>query len=202
MRILIATTNVHKAKELAAILPDSIKGEKIEYLTLKDFPNYAQPEENGRTIKDNAVLKAVAAARYAEIPALADDTGLEVDALNGAPGVKSARYAGPDHDADENNRKLLAALDGLFLGQRTARFKTVACCAAPSGETVTAEGLLDGFIGFGYRGENGFGYDPVFIVKGKGKTLAEMTAEEKNSLSHRRLAFEKILDAAEKLIVA
>ena len=195
MKILIATTNAHKAKELKAILPSTLKGKKIEYLTLKDFPNYKAPEETGRTIKDNAVLKAVSAAKFADIPALADDTGLEVDALHGAPGVKSARYAGPNCDVDENNRKLLAALDGLFLGERTARFKTVACYAAPSGETVTHEGALEGFIGFGYSGENGFGYDPLFIVKGKGKTLAEMSEEEKNSLSHRKKAFEKILPA-------
>ncbi|MDR0292142.1 MAG: RdgB/HAM1 family non-canonical purine NTP pyrophosphatase [Elusimicrobium sp.] len=196
MKILIATTNNNKVKELQAILPPSIKGEKVEYLTLKDFPDFKAPEETGRTLKENAVLKALAAARFADIPALADDTGLEVDALRGAPGVKSARYAGPDNDADENNRKLLAALDGLFLGQRTAKFKTVACYAAPSGETVTTEGEVDGFIGFGYRGENGFGYDPLFIVKGTGKTLAEMTEKEKNGISHRKLAFEKILTAA------
>ncbi|MCL2887783.1 MAG: RdgB/HAM1 family non-canonical purine NTP pyrophosphatase [Elusimicrobia bacterium] len=196
MKILIATTNLNKVKELKAILPTALKGEKIEYLTLKDFPGFTQPEETGRTLKANAVLKALAAARFADMPALADDTGLEVDALRGAPGVKSARYAGPDCDTDENNRKLLAALDGLFLGQRTAKFKTVACYAVPSGETVTTEGVIEGFIGFGYRGENGFGYDPLFIVKGTGKTLAEMTEEEKNKISHRKLAFEKIIQEA------
>ncbi|ACC98855.1 Non-canonical purine NTP pyrophosphatase [Elusimicrobium minutum Pei191] len=192
MKILLATGNEQKAKELKCILPKNIGNKEIEYLTLGDFPDLRMPEETGKTLEENAILKAREAARQAGIAALADDTGLEVDALNGEPGVRSARYAGEYCDPDENNRKLLDSLDGLFLGQRTARFKTVACLATPEGEYELAEGVLGGLIGFGYRGENGFGYDPLFIVKGKSKTLAELTLDEKNKISHRRKAFEKI----------
>ncbi|WP_424245983.1 XTP/dITP diphosphohydrolase [Elusimicrobium posterum] len=193
MKILLATANQHKVKELREILTKSCKGKDIELMTLNDFPSFSMPEETGLTIKENAVIKAVAAAKFSGIPSLADDTGLEVEVLNGAPGVKSARYAGEDCDTEENNRKLLLELDGLFLGQRGAKFRTVACLAQPDGTNVTNEGTIDGFIGFGYRGNNGFGYDPLFIVKGKGKTLAELTEEEKNKISHRKKAFEKIL---------
>jgi len=189
MKILIATENQNKAVELKGILPVALRGETVEYLTLKEFPGFIMPEENGATLEENAVIKARAAAAIAGLPALADDTGLEVDALNGAPGVKSARYAGADKDVTANNRKLLKELDGLPLEKRTARFKTVACYAEPCGKVITAEGTIEGYIGFDYKGKNGFGYDPLFIVKGTEKTLAELSLEEKNKISHRKKAF-------------
>ena len=126
--------------------------------------------------------------------AVSDDTGLEVEFLDGKPGVHTARYAGEQADAADNNRKLLNELEGLFLGKRAARFRTVACLATPQGKVVSFEGTLDGFIGFGYRGENGFGYDPIFIVAGTRKTLAEMTEKEKNSISHRAHAFKQLAE--------
>ncbi len=191
--ILIATENKNKLIELSAILPSHINGRKVTYLYLRDLPPPTDmPEETGRTIEENAKLKALYAAKMSGILTLADDTGLEVTALNGAPGVKSARYAGPGKKDNENNLKLLHDLDGLFLGERTARFKTVAALATPAGEVKIEEGILEGLISLEARGANGFGYDPLFIVKGTNKTLAELTAEEKNKISHRRKAFEKI----------
>jgi len=200
IKILIATENQNKIKELSAILPKKINNVKVVYLGLKDLDKKTVlPEETGHTIEENAVLKARFAAKESGLPALADDTGLEVDFLKGAPGVRSARYAGDIKDESENNLKLLNELEGLFLGERAAHFKTVAALARPDGSTATEEGVLDGFIGFGFRGKNGFGYDPLFIVKGTNKTLAELKPEEKNKISHRKKAFEKIVKHLETL---
>ncbi len=193
MKILIATGNEHKFKEITDILPRKTKtGEDIEYVSLADIGGLKLPPETGNTLTENAELKAVYAARESGLPAISDDTGLEVEFLDGRPGVYTARYAGEHADADDNNRKLLNELEGLFLGKRAARFRTVACLATPQGKVVSFEGALDGFIGFGYRGENGFGYDPIFIVAGTRKTLAEMTDEEKNAISHRGRAFKQL----------
>ncbi len=193
MKILIATGNKHKFKEIVSILPRQTKtGEKLEYVSLDDVGGLKMPEENGSTLTENAEIKAIYAAKETNLPAISDDTGLEVEFLNGRPGVHTARYAGPRADADDNNRKLLGELEGLFLGKRAACFRTVACLATPQGKVVSFEGRLDGFIGFGYRGENGFGYDPLFIVQGTNKTLAEMTETQKNAVSHRGKAFAKL----------
>lgn len=193
MKILIATGNPHKFKELSAILPTALKnGTPIEYVSLAQFKGVSLPEETGETLEANAAIKALYAAKATGLPALSDDTGLEVDFLNGAPGVYTARYAGEHADTDDNNRKLLAALEGQLLPQRKASFRTVACLATPDGRVQTFEGVLDGYIGFGYRGEHGFGYDPIFLVKNTQKTLAEMTEEEKNKISHRFRAFQKL----------
>ena len=193
MKILIATGNPHKFQELMGILPTQLKnGTPIEYVSLKDFNGLTLPPETGNTLEDNAEIKAVYAARESGLPAVSDDTGLEVEFLNGRPGVRTARYAGEHADADDNNRKLLSELEGLFLGKRAARFRTVACLATPQGKVINFEGELDGFIGFGYRGTNGFGYDPLFIVAGTRKTLAEMTEKEKNAISHRGKAFKQL----------
>ncbi len=193
MKILIATGNEHKFKEITEILPHKTKmGEDIEYVSLAGIGGLKLPPETGNTLAENAELKAVYAARESGLPAISDDTGLEVEFLNGRPGVHTARYAGEQADADDNNRKLLSELEGLFLGKRAARFRTVACLATPQGKVVSFEGALDGFIGFGYRGENGFGYDPIFIVAGTRKTLAEMTDKEKNAISHRGKAFQQL----------
>lgn len=193
MKILIATGNEHKFKEITNILPRRTEtGEDIEYVNLKDVGGLKMPPEDGNTLQDNAKIKAVYAANETGLPAISDDTGLEVEFLNGRPGVHTARYAGEYADSDDNNRKLLNELEGIFLGKRAARFRTVACLAVPHGKTLFFEGILDGFIGFGYRGENGFGYDPLFIVEGSRKTLAEMTDEEKNAVSHRGKAFRQL----------
>lgn len=193
MKILIATGNEHKFKEITDILPRKTKtGEGIEYVSLEGIGGLKLPPETGRTLEENAKLKAIYAAKETGLISVSDDTGLEVEFLNGRPGVHTARYAGEYADAAENNRKLLNELEGLFLGKRAARFRTVACLATPQGKVMDFEGELDGFIGFGYRGENGFGYDPLFIVGGTRKTLAEMTEKEKNTISHRGKAFKKL----------
>lgn len=193
MKILIATGNPHKFKELVHILPAKLKnGTPIEYVSMADFKGLSLPPETGNTLEDNAEIKAIYAARESGLPAVSDDTGLEVKFLHGAPGVHTARYAGEHADADDNNRKLLAALEGQLLPARAASFRTVACLATPQGRVETFDGTLDGYIGFGYRGENGFGYDPIFLVGDTQKTLAEMTEKEKNKISHRAKAFEKL----------
>ena len=193
MKILLATGNKHKFEEITSILPRKTKtGEKLEYLNLDDIGGLKLPEETGLTLEENAQLKARYGAQMSGLLTISDDTGLEVDFLNGRPGVHTARYAGELADADDNNRKLLDELEGLFLGKRAAQFRTVACIATPDGKVTCQDGILEGFIGFGYRGENGFGYDPLFIVKGTGQTLAEMSAKQKNKISHRAKAFEKV----------
>lgn len=200
MKILIATGNKHKFKEIVSILPRQTKtGETLEYVSLDDIGGLSMPEETGSTLTENAEMKAVYAAKETNLPSISDDTGLEVEFLNGRPGVHTARYAGPHANADANNRKLLGELEGLFLGKRAACFRTVACLATPEGKVVSFEGRLDGFISSDYRGKNGFGYDPLFIVQGTNKTLAEMTETQKNAVSHRGKAFAKLSEYLTKL---
>lgn len=195
MKILLATGNKHKFEEITHILPHQTKtGEDIYYLSLQDIGGLALPEENGKTLEENAELKAVYAAKESGLWTIADDTGLEVDFLNGRPGVRTARYAGEEADAQANNAKLLMELEGLFLGKRSARFRTVASLSDPQGKVQNFEGILTGFIGLEYRGENGFGYDPLFIVEGTSKTLAQLTPQEKNKISHRAKAFAKLAE--------
>lgn len=190
MQILIATGNVHKFNELLQILPRfNQAGEVICYKNLADFCDFVPPEETGNTLEENARIKAVSAAQATGLITVSDDTGLEVDALGGAPGVHTARYAGENADAAANNSRLLAALAHVPPQQRTARFRTVACLAFPDGKTEQCEGKVEGRITTQYCGENGFGYDPIFYVTEKGKTFAELPADEKNEVSHRGRAF-------------
>jgi len=181
MKILVATGNQHKAKEIRAILAD----ERFELLTLSDFPELEEVVEDGRTLEENAVKKALSAALGTKLWTIADDTGLEVEALDGRPGVFSARFAGPDCDFAANCRKLLDELDGVPRPKRGARFRTVVALSAPEGTVRIVEGRLDGEISESPAGENGFGYDPVFFLPDLGKTLAELSDEEKNRVSHR-----------------
>lgn len=193
MKILVATGNKHKFQEITNILPrQTKKGENIDYVGLQDIGGLAMPEENGKTLQENAELKAIFAAKESGLWTIADDTGLEVEFLNGRPGVHTARYAGKEADTQANNQKLLMELKGLFLGKRSARFRTIATLATPQGQIHSFEGILNGFIGFDYRGTNGFGYDPLFIVEGSTHTLAQLSEEEKNKISHRAKAFEKL----------
>ena len=193
MKIVIATENPNKLRELRQILPSKLKqGTPLEYVSLTDFKGLNLPAETGSTLEENAAKKALYAAKQTGLIAISDDTGLEVEALNGAPGVHTARYAGENADTDENNRKLLSALEGKLLAQRAARFRTVACLATPQGDVRTFEGVLEGFIGFGYRGNNGFGYDPIFMVNDGQKALAELSESQKNKISHRGKAFKKL----------
>ncbi len=184
MRVLVGTTNPGKLREILAILGD-IPG--IEWVAPGKVP---EVQEAGTTFLANAVLKARAIARATGLPTLADDSGLEVEALGGAPGVRSARFAGEPPDPAANNRKLLASLAGVR--SRRARFRTAAALALPDGRVWTGEGALDGEIAPEPRGSGGFGYDPLFIPRGETRTLAELSPEEKNRLSHRRKALEAL----------
>lgn len=186
--LVIATFNPHKLLEIRAILPAS-----LALKALSDFPGSAPAEEDGATLKENAAKKARSAARFTGLWALADDTGLEVDALGGGPGIRSARYAGENSSAADNTAKLLSALGGLPAEKRLARFACVMALASPSGDLLTFRGVLEGRITAGERGAEGFGYDPVFEVAGGSRTLAEFTELEKNSVSHRALALKGLL---------
>ncbi|MBP5404022.1 MAG: RdgB/HAM1 family non-canonical purine NTP pyrophosphatase [Elusimicrobiaceae bacterium] len=189
MQVLIATGNKHKLSELSRLLPAFLpSGEKVEYKSLADF-NISLPEETGSTLEENAQLKAVYAAKQSGLMTLSDDTGLEVDFLHGAPGVHTARYAGDTCDHQANNQKLLHALQGVPVPKRTARFRTVACLAWPDGKTHLFEGICTGHIATGYHGQNGFGYDPIFVVDELHKCFAQLTTDEKNAVSHRGRAF-------------
>jgi len=191
LKILLATGNAHKAQELLKILPRvTDTGKAIDYLTFADFPNIPEPVEDAPTLKENAIIKALCGFKSTGLISIADDTGLMVDALGGRPGVHSARYAFADRaDYPANNQKLLEELKNIPQEKRTANFTTVAALILPDGEIITKEGRVEGFIAQDYSGSNGFGYDPLFIVKECGKTMAEMTTEEKNKISHRARAF-------------
>jgi XTP/dITP diphosphohydrolase len=183
--IVLATRNLDKGRELRELLG----GLGLRIRTLADFPIAPEVEEDGTTCEANAIKKAREIARATGVPAVADDTGLEVDALEGRPGVYAARYAGDHATYEENCRKLLLELGGVPRPKRTARFLTVAAIAFPSGEIYVTQGSLEGLITEQPVGDRGFGYDPVFLVPEFDKTLAQMTAEEKNRMSHRAKAF-------------
>ena len=183
--LLVATNNpgkVREFEELLAGLPVTITFPAQEGLAL-------EVDESGETFEENARIKALAYARTSGLLTLADDSGLEVDVLGGAPGVHSARYAGSGADDVDRYRKLLGALEGVSAGQRSARFRCVVALALPGGSVRTAEGICEGEIGFEPRGEHGFGYDPIFVVAGHGgQTMAELPPEVKNRISHRARA--------------
>lgn len=194
MKIVLATENPHKLRELQAILPSSLpNGTSLEYVSMKDFL-LALPPETGTTLAQNAQIKAAYVAKETGLTAISDDTGLEVDFLNGAPGVYTARYAGEHGNAAANNQKILEELKGIPSKERTARFRTVACLARPDGTCELFEGKVEGTIATEYHGQNGFGYDPIFIVEETGKTFAQMSEEEKNAVSHRGRAFKKLAE--------
>ncbi len=185
MQIVLATRNQHKKQELVALL----SGLDIAIRTLDDFPEAPEVVEDGDTCEANAMKKAVEIARYTGLPAVADDTGLEVDALNGRPGAFAARYAGEHATYEDNCRKLLQELHGVSPAQRGARFVTVAAIAFPGGKTMSAKGVLNGVIAESATGSHGFGYDPVFVLPEYGQTLGQLPPEVKNQISHRARAF-------------
>jgi len=186
MKILLATGNPHKLTELLRIL-GQMPG--IEWEDCRSIP-IPEPEESGATLEENAHLKAVHAAGASGLAALAEDSGLEVAALHGEPGVRSARFAGADKDYAANNRLLLERLRGS--AERRARFRTVVVVALPHGRTWQAEGVLRGSICDAPRGTGGFGYDPLFVPEGESLTLAELSPEEKDRISHRRRALDTV----------
>ena len=191
-RVVLATANPDKAREIRDVL--GAVGLASGLVSRPD--DVPDVEETGDTLEENARLKAAALCDATGLPAIADDTGLEVDALGGAPGVRSARYAGEDVTYADNVAKLLRELDGVTSEQRGARFVTVAIAQWPDGREVVARGEVRGTITTSPRGQSGFGYDPVFVPEeGDGRTFAEMTAREKHALSHRGRAFRALADA-------
>jgi len=189
MKIILATQNQGKIRELQELLVD----EEIEVLSLKDIEDWEDVEENGETFAENAALKARAAVKKTGLIALADDSGLEVDALNGAPGVYSARFAGEPKDDERNNDKLIQLLETVEDDQRQARFRCALVVATPAGKEYLTEGTVEGQILTERRGSEGFGYDPLFFVPEYARTMAELTLAEKNKLSHRAQAFRKAI---------
>ncbi len=187
-KLILATNNIHKISEMTEILT----GLNLEILSARDFPDFPDVEETGETMLENAILKVTAVWDKYHLPAVADDTGLEVDYLGGAPGVYSARFAGPGCSFADNNHKLLSLLKNVPDEERGARFKCVISFADETGKVFSVEGILNGKIASYPSGKHGFGYDPIFIVEETGKTLAELPAAEKNKISHRGRALAKI----------
>ena len=185
--IAIASRNPHKLRELGRICADW----PVEWVTVENHDPAAFPEveETGATYLDNALLKARAIAAALDAPAIADDSGIEVDALGGAPGPRSARYAGEDATDEQNLRQLMAAVAGVPASGRTARYRCVAAIARPDGTEIHTEATCEGTLVGKRRGERGFGYDPVFVPVGWDLTMAELSAEEKDRISHRGRAF-------------
>ncbi len=189
MKLVLATENQHKVAELKKLLLNT----SWEVLSLQDFPGLSLPPEDGTTFKENAAIKSRAVWQATGLPSLADDSGLAVDYLDGAPGVYSARFAGEEKDAAACNEKLLGLLKDVPGGKRTARFVSVIALTTGETETVFVEGVCEGVIAEDLSGTEGFGYDPLFYLPELGRTMAEISMEEKNKLSHRGRAFQKIL---------
>ncbi len=204
MKILLATTNQGKKKELQAML----EGFDIELCSLDDFDNIVEVAEDGDTFAENACKKALGYAEQSGLWTLADDSGLQVDCLDGAPGVHSARFSGEEADRSnpknlidyKNIEKLLTVMEGVVEEKRTARFVCALALAKPGEILLETFGTLEGRILTELRGEGGFGYDPVFFVPQIGKTAAEMSKTQKNSISHRHNALMKLLPGIERLM--
>lgn len=189
VEILLATRNPGKVREIRAMTA----GLPLHWHGLDDFPDVPDAEETGATFAENARLKALHYAAYTQLDTLADDSGLEVDALGGAPGVNSARYAGEPRSDDANNRKLIAALADVPAAQRTARFRCAMALVRDGAVVAESDGTFEGVIVDTPRGTNGFGYDPHFLVPELGQTSAELPAADKNARSHRGAALRKML---------
>ena len=199
MKLILASRNKKKIREMEALLSKYVDG--VQILSLDDIGFEGDIEENGETYEENALIKARTAVEASEnrYAAIADDSGLSVDALNGAPGVYSARYAGGHGDDAANNALLLQNLAATPAAERRARFVCCIACVYPDGTSFTVRGETEGLIIDQARGEGGFGYDPYFYYEPFGKTFAELSAEQKNAISHRGKAVEKL---AERLTAA
>ena len=197
--LLLATHNAHKVEEFRAILASLVKdtGKDYRILSFRDVPDIPEVEETGTTFAANALLKAEAGAKSGYIT-IADDSGLSVDALGGAPGIFSARYAGGHGDDEANNKKLLAEMQGKT--ERGAHYVCAVACVFPDGRHFTVEGTCEGEILTAPRGSAGFGYDPLFLIPGTGQTFAEMTADEKNARSHRTVALKRFVEKIQEYL--
>ena len=190
-RLAVASSNPHKLREIARICSDWPVG----WVTAENDPReWSDVEETGDTYLENALLKARAVAAALDLPAVADDSGIEVDALGGAPGPRSARYAGEDASDERNLHQLIRALRGIPAGGRTARYRCVAALAMPDGAEVHAEAVCEGTLIAMPRGTAGFGYDPIFVPAGWETTMAELTDEQKDRISHRGRAFRTLAE--------
>ncbi len=187
-KLILATRNKGKLKEIQVLLSDL----DIDIMSLDEAENAPHVVEDGKTFMENAFKKAKVIAEATGIMALADDSGLEVDALDGAPGVHSARYSGENASDASNNEKLLADLKGVSSGKRGAHFSCVIIVYHPSGQWISTEAICEGEIAMNPSGDQGFGYDPVFYIPSIKRTMAQLSPEEKNSLSHRGKALEKL----------
>jgi XTP/dITP diphosphohydrolase len=188
MKLVIATNNKNKIVEIKNKFA-SIDG--LQLIPLAEFPGAPEVVEDGATFHENAHKKAQETSKFTGYPSMADDSGLVVDALGGRPGIFSARYGGESADDTERNRKLLAEMNGVPAGLRSARFVCVIAVMVPGGGSYFAEGTCEGVIAESMRGDRGFGYDPIFFLPAIGKTMAELTLDEKNRISHRAKALEE-----------
>ncbi len=190
MKLVLATKNPNKVREISELLSSY----EIKILSLDYFPGIQEIKEDGDLFRENAVKKASVVCEQTGLITLADDSGLEVDCLDGAPGVLSSRFAGEDKNDEANNKKLLELMSGVPAKLRTARFKCVMAVAVPDGWVYTAEGACEGIIAEEPRGHGGFGYDPLFYLPDYGRTMAELDLEIKNKISHRFRALAGALD--------
>lgn len=200
-RIVLATRNAHKVGELRTILGDLTGDLDLEIVGMGEFPYLADVVESGVTFAENATLKAVAVAEATGLPALADDSGLAVDVLGGAPGVFSARWAGTHGQDRANLELLLAQLRDVPDEHRAAAFVCAAALALPDGTVVVREGRMPGTLAREPRGDNGFGYDPILVADGDSRTAAELSPEDKNAISHRGKAFRALAADLRGLLV-
>lgn len=197
IELVIASTNIHKIREFKTLLKPF---PHFDLLSLSDFPEYIPPKETGKTFEENAILKAVTAAKTINRWVLADDSGLIVPALNGAPGIFSARYAGVHASDFDNRKKLLEEMRHLMDEDRHAFYECVIALASPSGIKKCTHAICEGELLSQERGGGGFGYDPLFIKHGYNKTFAELTETTKNQISHRAKALSKIILSLESLL--
>ncbi len=194
IRLVVASHNRAKAAEIERILRD--EGLELDAVSLADFPDVAPPPEIGQTFAENAMLKAEGAAAATGLPAVADDSGLEVDALDGEPGILSARYAGEGASDQDRYQKVLKLLRDVPGHERAARFRCAAAYADPDGTALLAEGTCEGHTAREPRGTSGFGYDPIFLPEGETRTMAQLTPSEKHAISHRGRAFRELAAAS------
>ncbi len=187
MEVIVATRNRGKVREIR----EALKGLGLRIYALSDFGDVPEVEEDGKSFTENALKKARFYSKHFGKLTMADDSGLEVDGLKGMPGIYSARYSGEGASGQKNNQKLLREMEGIPLSKRGARFKCILAMVSPDGREATAEGACEGRIGFREKGKKGFGYDPLFILPKYGKTMAELSLEEKNKMSHRGKALRK-----------
>ena len=193
-RLIFATGNEHKMVEIREILGEL----PVEILSMKDVGIKADIVENGNTFEENALIKAKEVCKLAGEMVLADDSGLEIDYLNGEPGIYSARYMGEDTSYRIKNQNLIDRLEGVTDEKRTARFVCAIAAAFPDGRSFVVRGTIEGIIGYEERGTNGFGYDPIFYLPERGVSTAEIPPEEKNSISHRGNALRKMKELLER----